>query len=81
MMNWTGMAFLIQLFFGIVIGLYFLNLLKGQRTQKVSIDRESKKEMDQLRSMRAIRLTEPLAEKVRPVSFKELLDKRMELSH
>ena len=43
MMNWTGVAFLIQLFFGIVIGLYFLNLLKGQRTQKVSIDRDSKK--------------------------------------
>ncbi len=73
MMNWTGVAFLIQLFFGIVIGLYFLNLLKGQRTQKVSIDRDSKKEMDQLRSMRAIRLTEPLAEKVRPVSFKDIV--------
>ncbi len=72
-MNWTGVAFLIQLFFGIVIGLYFLNLLKGQRTQKVSIDRDSKKEMDQLRSMRAIRLTEPLAEKVRPVSFKDIV--------
>ena len=73
MMNWTGVAFLIQLFFGIVIGLYFLNLLKGQRTQKVSIDRDSKKEMDQLRSMRAIRLTEPLAEKVRPVSFEDII--------
>ena len=73
MMNWTGVAFLIQLFFGIVIGLYFLNLLKGQRTQKVSIDRDSKKEMDQLRSMRAIRLTEPLAEKVRPISFKDIV--------
>ena len=48
MMNWTGIAFFIQLFFGIVIGLYFLNLLKGQRTQKVSIDRDSRKEMDQL---------------------------------
>ncbi len=73
MMNWTGVAFLIQLFFGIVIGLYFLNLLKGQRTQKVSIDRDSKKEMDQLRSMRAICLTEPLAEKVRPVSFEDII--------
>lgn len=72
-MNWTGVAFLIQLFFGIIIGLYFLNLLKGQRTQKVSIDRDSKKEMDQLRSMRAISLTEPLAEKVRPVTFKDIV--------
>lgn len=72
-MNWTGVAFLIQLFFGIIIGLYFLNLLKGQRTQKVSIDRDSKKEMDQLRSMREISLTEPLAEKVRPVTFKDIV--------
>ena len=73
MMSWTGLAFFIQLFFGIVIGLYFLNLLKGQRTQKVSIDRDSKKEMDQLHSLRAIHLTEPLAEKVRPTSFKDIV--------
>ena len=53
-MNWTGIALFIQLFFGIVIGMYFLNLLKGQRTQKVSIDRDSRKEMDQLRKMRSI---------------------------
>jgi len=73
MMSWTGLALFIQLFFGVIIGLYFLNLLKGQRTQKVSIDRDSKKEMDQLRSMRAIQLTEPLAEKVRPQSFDDIV--------
>ena len=28
MMSWTGIALFIQLFFGIVIGLYFWNLLK-----------------------------------------------------
>ncbi|MFE8696916.1 ATP-dependent protease LonB [Cytobacillus sp. FJAT-53684] len=72
-MSWTGIALFIQLFFGIVIGLYFWNLLKNQRTQKVSIDRESKKEMDQLRKMRSISLTEPLAEKVRPSSFADIV--------
>ncbi|MCZ0873764.1 ATP-dependent protease LonB [Peribacillus sp. AS_2] len=72
-MNWTGLALFIQLFFGIIIGLYFLNLLKGQRTQKVSIDRDSRKEMDQLRKMRSISLTEPLAEKVRPSTFNEII--------
>lgn len=72
-MSWTGIALFIQLFFGIVIGLYFWNLLKNQRTQKVSIDRESKKEMDQLKKMRAISLTEPLAEKVRPASFSDIV--------
>lgn len=72
-MSWTSIALFIQLFFGIIIGLYFWNLLKNQRTQKVSIDRESKKEMEQLRKMRAIRLTEPLAEKVRPKSFQDIV--------
>ncbi|XQY90899.1 ATP-dependent protease LonB [Metabacillus sp. HB246100] len=72
-MSWTSIALFIQLFFGIIIGMYFWNLLKNQRTQKVSIDRESKKEMEQLRKMRAIKLTEPLAEKVRPKSFQDIV--------
>lgn len=72
-MNITGIALLVQLFFGVIIGLYFMNLLKGQRTQKVSIDRESKKEMEQLQKLRSIRLTEPLAEKVRPSSFADII--------
>jgi len=72
-MSWTGIALLIQLFFGIVIGLYFWNLLKGQRTQKISIDRESKKEMDQLKKMREISLSEPLSERVRPASFNDIV--------
>lgn len=72
-MSWTGIALFIQLFFGIVIGLYFWNLLRSQRTQKVSIDRESRKEMDVLKKMRSISLTEPLAEKVRPSSFADIV--------
>jgi ATP-dependent Lon protease len=72
-MNITGIVLLVQLFFGVIIGLYFMNLLKGQRTQKVSIDRESKKEMEQLQKLRSIRLTEPLAEKVRPSSFADII--------
>jgi ATP-dependent Lon protease len=72
-MSWTGIALVIQLFFGIIIGLYFWNLLRSQRTQKVSIDRESRKEMEQLQKMRSISLTEPLSEKVRPTSFKDIV--------
>ncbi|MCP3741257.1 ATP-dependent protease LonB [Rossellomorea sp. BNER] len=72
-MSFAGIALIIQLFFGVIIGLYFWNLLKNQRTQRVSIDRESKKEMDQLRKMRSISLTEPLAEKVRPTTFADIV--------
>jgi ATP-dependent Lon protease len=76
MMGWTGIALIIQLVFGVIIGLYFWNLLKNQRIQKVSIDRESKKEMEQLRKMRAISLTEPLAEKVRPKTFEDIVGQK-----
>ncbi|WP_227936691.1 ATP-dependent protease LonB [Alkalihalobacillus deserti] len=72
-MNWTGIALVVQLFFGVIIGVYFWNLLKSQRNQKVSIDRESRKEMEELRKMRAISLSEPLSEKVRPISFEDIV--------
>jgi Lon-like ATP-dependent protease len=72
-MNWTNIALVVQLFFGVIIGLYFWNLLKSQRTQKVSIDKESRKEMEQLRKLRSISLTEPLAEKVRPKDFSDIV--------
>ncbi|KAF6510235.1 ATP-dependent protease La LonB Type I [Geobacillus stearothermophilus] len=72
-MDWTDIVLVIQLFFGVIIGLYFWNLLRGQRVQKVSIDKESRKEMEQLRKLRSISLTEPLAEKVRPKSFDDIV--------
>lgn len=72
-MSWTGIVLFIQLFFGIVIGLYFWNLLKNQRTQKVTIDKESKKEMEALRKMRSIKLSEPLSERVRPKGFQDIV--------
>ncbi|WP_371368436.1 Lon protease 2 [Sporomusa rhizae] len=63
----------IQLFFAVVIGLYFWNLLKSQQGNKVAVERESKKEMDKLQKMREISLTEPLAEKTRPSDFSEIV--------
>lgn len=64
---------MVQVFFGIVIGLYFWNLLRSQRTNKVSVERESKKELDELRKMRSISLTQPLNEKTRPAKFSEII--------
>jgi Lon-like ATP-dependent protease len=72
-MNWTSLLMFVQLFFGIIIGLYFWNLLRSQHSQKISIDKESKKEMEQLRKLRSISLTEPLAEKVRPKSLDDIV--------
>ncbi|WP_096435975.1 ATP-dependent protease LonB [Alteribacter populi] len=72
-MSFTGFAFVIQLFFGVVIGMYFWNLLRNQRSQRTTVDKESKKELDQLRRMRMVTLSEPLAEKVRPKSFEDIV--------
>lgn len=73
MQSWVGVIGLIQLFFAVVIGLYFWNLLKQQRGNKVAIDRESSKEMEELRRMRSLSLSEPLSEKVRPSTFEEIV--------
>ncbi|HEY3314415.1 MAG TPA: ATP-dependent protease LonB [Bacillota bacterium] len=70
----TGNVFtIIQVFFAVIIGLYFWNLLRSQQGSKVAVERESVKEMEKLRKMREIRLTEPLSEKTRPTSFEEII--------
>ncbi len=69
----TNTLFIIQFFFSIIIGMYFLNLLKSQQGNKTAIDRESKKELEKLRRLREIKLTEPLAEKTRPASLSDIV--------
>ena len=69
----NGILFSIQLFFTIVIGMYFFNLLKSQQNNKSAIDRESYKELEKLRRLKDIKLTEPLTEKTRPTSFDEII--------
>jgi Lon-like ATP-dependent protease len=64
---------IIQLFFAIIIGLYFLNLLKSQQGNKIAVEKESKKELDNLQRLREISLTEPLSEKTRPTSFEDII--------
>ena len=63
----------IQIFFAIVIGMYFLNLLRGQQGSKTAVVKESKKEMERLNAMRKIHLTEPLTAKTRPASFDDVV--------
>lgn len=70
----TGMVFfIIQFFFTIIIGLYFLNLLKNQQGNKNAIERESKKELEKLRKLKEIKLTEPLSEKTRPATLQDIV--------
>lgn len=69
----TSLMVFVNFFFAIVIGLYFWNLLRSQQTNKVAVDRESKKEMERLQRLRSISLSEPLAEKTRPTSLQEII--------
>lgn len=68
-----GVLGLINLFFAIVIGLYFWNLLRQQQGSKSAVDRESRKELEKLRRLKSISLTEPLAELTRPKDFQEII--------
>ncbi|MFW5855660.1 MAG: ATP-dependent protease LonB, partial [Bacillota bacterium] len=64
---------LVQFFFAVVIGLYFWNLLKKQKGSKKAVIKESRKEMEKLRRLKKITLTEPLSEKTRPGSFSDII--------
>lgn len=72
-MSFQGIVTFVQFFLILVIGLYFWNALKSQQGAKVAVERESKKEIDKLRRLRAIHLSEPLSEKTRPASFDEII--------
>jgi len=63
----------VQFFFVIVIGMYFWNLLRSQQGNRGAVERESVKEIDKLKKMRDISLTEPLSEKTRPTTFAEIV--------
>lgn len=69
----TTTMLIIQFFFSIVIGLYFFSLLRTQQGNKSAIEKESKKELDKLRKLREIKLTEPLSEKTRPSVLKDIV--------
>lgn len=69
----TSTLLIIQFFFSIIIGLYFLNLLKSQQGNKSAIEKESRKELEKLRRLKEIKLTEPLSEKTRPASLCDII--------
>ncbi|WP_139991001.1 ATP-dependent protease LonB [Paenibacillus paridis] len=75
-MSLSVVLMLIQVFFAVVIGLYFWNLLRNQKTNRSAVDRESRKEMDKLRKLRSVSLTKPLAEKTRPQAMQDIVGQR-----
>lgn len=66
------MVFL-QIILILVLFMHVVTNSKTTRNQRVVIDKESKKEMENLNKLRNIKLSEPLTEKSRPKEFKEVI--------
>ncbi len=63
----------IQLAATVVMGLYFLRQLREQKKAEPAARTHSTRELEKLNRLRAIRLSEPLAERVRPASFADVI--------
>lgn len=72
-MEYAGILYLVQLFFAIVIGLYFWNLLKSQQSRKTIVFKEAEKESRKLKQMRNISLSEPLSSITRPAELDDVV--------
>jgi len=68
-----GLLTFVQVFFAVIVGLYFWNLIRNQQVSRFAIEKESKKELEKLQRLRGISLTEPLAERTRPARFEEII--------
>ncbi|MBQ7656911.1 MAG: ATP-dependent protease LonB [Clostridia bacterium] len=63
----------VQLTATVIMGIYFYTQLKRQQQAQPRNGRESAKEMENLRRMRGISLSEPLSEHVRPQRFEDII--------
>ena len=68
----SALGFL-QIFFAIIIGVYFLNLLQSQQGSKAAVAKNSRRENEKLAKMRKISLSEPLTAKIRPQKFSDII--------
>lgn len=74
--QYGGIFYLVQLFFMIVIGVYFWNLLKGQQFKRTITIKESEKDAQKLAEMRNIKLTEPLSSLTRPSTMDDIVGQK-----
>lgn len=72
-MNLTIVMLIVQVIFGAIIGVYFWTQLQNQKQTRQAVDKESRKEMEKLRRLRSISLTQPLTEKTRPTTMNDII--------
>ena len=64
---------IIQIWLLCVMGMYFYSMVKTQKNTRTSINKESLTELENLKKLQRISLTEPLSEKTRPGEMKEIV--------
>ena len=64
---------ILQFIMMILFIIYLFNSNKANHSKKVVVDKENKKEMENLLKMRRVKLTEPLTEKSRPINFEDII--------
>ncbi|MGL4343917.1 MAG: ATP-dependent protease LonB [Cellulosilyticaceae bacterium] len=68
-----GLVIGVQLFFSVVVGIYFLTQLRQNKSSKSNVFRDSAEKLEKLQQMRRVALTEPLAEKLRPKTDADII--------
>ncbi|MBQ9757751.1 MAG: ATP-dependent protease LonB [Clostridia bacterium] len=63
----------VQLCFTVVIGIYFLTVLKSQYAGRNSMNQESTRELERLKKLNDIKLTMPLTEATRPKAVRDIV--------
>ncbi len=69
----SGAIMITQLFFTLVVGMYFLTKLRFEKSDARAVDEHSEKEKEKLCAMRRISLTEPMSEAARPTCMEDIV--------
>ncbi len=65
-----------QLWLLLIMGIYFYTMLKTQKGTKNNVFKDAGSELEKLRKMQKITLTEPLSEKTRPSTLDEIVGQK-----
>jgi len=64
---------LLQFGVSVIVGAYFWSQLRNKNQARNSIDGDSRRELEKLKRLSEIKLTEPLSEKTRPTEFADII--------
>lgn len=69
----SAVLFVVQFLVTVVVGIYFYSQLRQQKKGQPAHRKESGREYEKLQKLRKITLSEPLAERVRPTTFEDIV--------